>query len=275
MQKHFRSLNEIRVTAPCDADWDSMRGNDQVRFCEHCALHVSDLSALTRRNAMRLIEKSQGRLCVRYIQTATGEVLTKDSPKLHRIGRRVSRIAAGAFSAAVSLTSAAAQTGAPRAGGQSVQTLPRPNTSGEGSTISGVVKDPNGALVPGATVTLITLGIDSEKVTTSSDDGAYQFTDLAAGIYKLKIAPPPGFKHLELTNIDLQSCVAKRFETELELESESVTMGVVAIVEPADALIKAAYKDDLATVTALIPITTDLDKVDEGTGLNAVTYAIE
>src|SRR5262245_55297980 len=111
MSDPIRLLDRITVPKPCDADWDSMIGNDQVRFCEHCNLHVTDLSSMTRHEAMRLVARSQGRLCVRFIQSPTGGVITTGVPeKLYRIGRRVSRIAAGAFTATLSLSSAAAQT---------------------------------------------------------------------------------------------------------------------------------------------------------------------
>src|SRR5258708_17267335 len=96
-----------------------MIGNDQVRFCEHCSLHVTDLSAMTRQAAMRLVARSQGRLCVRFIQRPNGRILTRTVPeRLYRISRRASRIAAGAFTATLSLSSAAAQTKPVSNGGQ-------------------------------------------------------------------------------------------------------------------------------------------------------------
>ena len=110
MPASIRTLDQITVASPCDADWNSMIGNDEVRFCEHCHLHVTNLSAMTRREAERLVERSRGRLCLRYLQNADGEMLTRQSsPRLHRINRRVSRLAAGAFSATLSVASAAAQ----------------------------------------------------------------------------------------------------------------------------------------------------------------------
>src|SRR5215471_8758277 len=111
MSKSAYSFDRITIAAPCDAEWAAMIGNDQVRFCEHCRLHVTNLSSMTRLQAMRLVERSHGRVCVRYIQRADGEILTGQLPqKLHRISRRVSRIAAGAFTATLSVASAAAQT---------------------------------------------------------------------------------------------------------------------------------------------------------------------
>src|SRR5712691_2325172 len=135
MPNQLRSLDRITIPTPCNADWDSMTGNDQVRFCEHCNLHVNNLSNMTRLDAMRLVARSKGRLCVRYIQRIDGGVLTKGVPeKLHRISRRVSRIAAGAFTATLSLTTAAAQTrptssAAPSESGKIVQAAGQPATA--------------------------------------------------------------------------------------------------------------------------------------------------
>jgi ankyrin repeat protein len=113
-----------------------MTGNEQVRFCEHCNLHVTDLSAMTRQQAMRLVARSQGRLCVRYIQTPDGGVLMKQVPeKLYRIGCRVSRLAAGAFTATLSVASATAQSQA--------EITPRPITP-----INVTAPLPQGAMEP-------------------------------------------------------------------------------------------------------------------------------
>jgi hypothetical protein len=38
MPQSIRSFDRMIIPAPCDADWDSMIGNDRVRFCEHCSL---------------------------------------------------------------------------------------------------------------------------------------------------------------------------------------------------------------------------------------------
>src|SRR3954470_21973930 len=103
--KSNRSFDRMIIPAPCDADWDSMIGNERVRFCEHCSLEVTNLSNLTRQEAMRLVAKSEGRLCVQFVRRNDGSIVSKKIPKqLHQISRRVSRLAAGAFSATLSLT---------------------------------------------------------------------------------------------------------------------------------------------------------------------------
>ena len=84
--KHF--LNNVTIPSPCTADWNSMIGNDQVRFCGHCNLDVHNLSQMTRSQAERLVSRANGRLCVRYHQDSSGQPLTLPVPKkLHRIGR--------------------------------------------------------------------------------------------------------------------------------------------------------------------------------------------
>ncbi|WP_263384241.1 carboxypeptidase-like regulatory domain-containing protein [Granulicella arctica] len=57
---------------------------------------------------------------------------------------------------------------------------------GTGS-ISGVVMDINGGLVPGAKVTLLEHGRTDERVTTAGTDGRFSFADLDVGRFKLTI----------------------------------------------------------------------------------------
>jgi len=49
MPKSLSIIDRVQTTSPCTADWDSMTGNDQVRFCEHCAKDVHNISAMTRK----------------------------------------------------------------------------------------------------------------------------------------------------------------------------------------------------------------------------------
>lgn len=150
-------LSNLTVSSPCTADWNSMVGNDQVRFCEHCSLQVHNLSLMTRNQAQRLVARSNGRLCVRYHQDSAGKPLTSPvRQKLHRINRRVSRIAAGAFTATLSITSAVAQNSTSSLAGnlnQSQATQPNPRWD-RASSIAGTIKDQNGAVIPNATISL-------------------------------------------------------------------------------------------------------------------------
>ena len=103
-------LNDIRIATPCPASWDEMEGGDRARFCLACQTRVYDLSTLTAAEAVSLIERNEGSLCVRLYRRADGTVLTADCPvglraraaaKLRRVGAGATALAAflltGAF----------------------------------------------------------------------------------------------------------------------------------------------------------------------------------
>ena len=71
---------KFEIASPCRESWARMRGDDRVRFCRRCALHVYNLSALSEAEAHHLVRTSEGRLCVRYYRRRDGTVLTKDCP---------------------------------------------------------------------------------------------------------------------------------------------------------------------------------------------------
>lgn len=99
-------LNHIKIASPCSADWASMFGNDRRRFCGDCKLNVYNISGMTLSEAEELLERSEGRLCVRYYRRADGTILTKDCPVgLARLKQKVSRLVTAAFSLIVGLFS--------------------------------------------------------------------------------------------------------------------------------------------------------------------------
>ena len=49
------------------------------------------------------------------------------------------------------------------------------------ATLRGTLKDPKGAVVPNATVTLVNESTKAERKTTSNDEGSYVFTALIPG----------------------------------------------------------------------------------------------
>ena len=90
MKQSLAILNEIRIASPCTASWDAMRGDERVRFCDHCRLHVYNLSEMKAEDAAALVERTEGRLCVRFYQRRDGTMLTRDCPiGLRAIRRRI------------------------------------------------------------------------------------------------------------------------------------------------------------------------------------------
>jgi ankyrin repeat protein len=287
-----RAFDRITIPTACNADWDSMVGNDQVRFCEHCNLHVNDLSAMTRQAAMRLVARSQGRLCVRFIQRPDGEILTRTVPeKLHRIGRRVSRIAAGAFTATLSLSTAPAQTGSestssvPPAKAAIARTITQPEGGG---SLSGIISDPSGAVVSGAVLTLTNPRASQAFIITTADDGAYRFSLLEEGRYSLAVEAP-SFSKTEMAELELRPNTNRTLNVAMEIPqviaevevnaSTTVTelsiQGGIGFVEPEEPLVKAAFKEDLEAVKQLVFTTLDVNVRDRATNTTALDQAAE
>jgi hypothetical protein len=285
-------LDTIRVESPCEVSWDSMVGNDQVRFCEHCNLTVNDLSQLTRKRALRLVRASKGRLCIRYHRRPDGSTVTRSAPqKLYRIGRRASRIAAGAFSATLSLCSASANAG------NITSTMNHSNAAAisqdparqlyVGATIVGTVTDPNGAVVSGATIFLSNEQTNLAMATSSNNEGEYRFEGLNVGHYNLRIEAP-GFAPEAFSGVFLSANTSQRLDQQLEIaaieESVDITSegedvrqvimgGAMMVVEPSEPLVKAARADELQEVLALLT-RENVNVRDQATGTTALEQAI-
>jgi hypothetical protein len=118
MDSDTNLLGKIRIASPCTASWDDMRGDDRVRFCQHCRLNVYNLSAMTRQEAEALIREKEGRLCIRFYARRDGTVLTDNCPVGLRAVRRallaqasyITSAYAAVCSLALLLTSAGRQT---------------------------------------------------------------------------------------------------------------------------------------------------------------------
>lgn len=94
MARFNNPLSNVKVAAPCSADWDGMIGNERVRFCGQCSRNVFNLSSMTKREAENLIEHTEGRVCIRFYRRTDGTVLTDNCPVgLRAIRRRVRRVA--------------------------------------------------------------------------------------------------------------------------------------------------------------------------------------
>jgi len=107
MTKYKDPLKHAKVASPCSADWEGMIGDARRRFCGQCELNVYNLSEMSRREAEDLINRTEGRLCVRFYRRADGTVLTKDCPiGLRAIRRKLSRLATATLSAILGFISA-------------------------------------------------------------------------------------------------------------------------------------------------------------------------
>jgi ankyrin repeat protein len=277
-------LDQIRVN-PCTQSWDSMVGNDQFRFCKHCNLSVHNLAEMTRKEVERLIAKSQGRLCVRYQRRPDGSLRTLPAAqKLHRITRRASQVAAGAFSASIAFTGAALSQ-------VTAEAYVRPAAIGNldpqvlmGAAVVGMVRDQSGAAIPSASVSITS---DQNKIalyTSVTMAGEFRFEGLTAGIYSLRVEAP-GFSASELSNVYVQADTETRLDQILQAESlvgedevegtqefRSVG-GAVIYVAPSDPFILAAQQDDIQEVTKLLA-GRDVNARDKTSNTTALEHAV-
>jgi hypothetical protein len=76
--RRARVLDSLRVVTPCPVKWASMKGDDAVRFCDRCQKNVYNVAALSPAEAVALIERAEGRVCMVLTRRADGTVVTGD-----------------------------------------------------------------------------------------------------------------------------------------------------------------------------------------------------
>lgn len=179
------SLSNIRIASPCPADWNKMVGDERVRHCAECNLNVYNLSAMTEREARKLLESnSRKRICLRLYRRTDGTIITQDCPWSFRaLKRRATRFASALFSAVLSVSIAKAQ--------PVPQQNPQPTKEGRErqSGLAITVVDPQGAVLPNAQVILTGPKINPGPQATGVADemGRVEFLSLAPGEYTITV----------------------------------------------------------------------------------------
>jgi hypothetical protein len=94
-----------------------------------------------------------------------------------------------------------------------------------GGSLSGVLKDQSGAVIPGAKLTLVNVALKTEFESTTDSRGFYSFPALPVGRYDLTIAAA-GFQSQKKTNIAIDADSAVTLNTTLDVgqQSEAVTV---------------------------------------------------
>jgi hypothetical protein len=100
-------------------------------------------------------------------------------------------------------------------------------TAGE---ITGEVKDPSGAIMPGAAVTTTNTATNVARSTVTNTSGVYSFPDLVPGIYQVKVVAA-GFDTVVKTNVELQVQQTARIDFALAVGQATQTVEVSATGE--------------------------------------------
>src|SRR5258705_5034700 len=94
-------------------------------------------------------------------------------------------------------------------------------------TILGTVTDPNGAVVPNATVTARNLGTGIERSTKTDDFGNYTLAELQTGTYEIKVQGS-GFQISTVSNIVVEVSAERRVDVALAVAGGETTVIVAA-----------------------------------------------
>jgi Carboxypeptidase regulatory-like domain/TonB-dependent Receptor Plug Domain len=95
------------------------------------------------------------------------------------------------------------------------------------ATLRGTVKDPQGAIVRGATVTLVNERTKDERQTKSNEDGSYTFTALTPGNYTLK-AELQGFKTSVQSKLVIETSGTQGVDVTMEVGQPTETVTITA-----------------------------------------------
>jgi len=213
-------LNSISVAKPCSADWNLMTGDERSRLCHDCGINIYNISQMSPNEVRDLIENREGRLCIRLMRRSDGTVITRDCPKgLAAYRRRVARLASAAFAAVIGLFSVSF--------GQASSKAPAPATSSVSqreAILSGLVVDPQGAVIPGVKVT-VRIDKKTNYSVLSDSNGLYVF-DKPDIVGKVEIiAEKAGFKRFK-DHIEIKAGVPVELRIELVPAGGLVEVGI-------------------------------------------------
>jgi hypothetical protein len=121
--------------------------------------------------------------------------------------------------------------------------------------LTGTIKDPSGAVVPGATVTLTSLDTAQVRTATTSAEGTYQFSLLQPGNFRVRIEAA-GFKPLEIPSITVSVTETAVLDRNLEVGGQTQSVTVEGEVETIQTTSSALGTVATARTVTEIPLNT-------------------
>ncbi|HEV8483497.1 MAG TPA: carboxypeptidase regulatory-like domain-containing protein, partial [Blastocatellia bacterium] len=98
------------------------------------------------------------------------------------------------------------------------------------ATLRGTVRDPQGAVVPSAAVTLINERTKDERKTTTNDEGVYVFTAVSPSNYTLRVEAR-GFKTKLESGLAVETSSTRGFDVAMEIGQPTETVTVTATAD--------------------------------------------
>ena len=239
MRNRRDELDALRTGFACEMSWEQMDGEGCRRFCAACQRPVLDLAQMTPAAIRGHLQASRGDLCGRLTRSG-GRLVVATAPtpagwERERPPRRVHAVAAGLVAAWLS---AAAAEAAEREPAAAVETQPGADRTEPASraaqslvpgALGGIVADDQGGPLPGVSVLLRSSTDGREQATVTDAHGAYEFSALAAGPYRL-VATLEGFLTVDYDGITVTTGRRVQADVTMQFGGESVTTGAMVVV---------------------------------------------
>ncbi|MFZ0518989.1 MAG: carboxypeptidase-like regulatory domain-containing protein, partial [Acidobacteriaceae bacterium] len=120
------------------------------------------------------------------------------------------------------------------------------------STIQCTVKDASGAVVPGATITLVNIGTTQQLTTTSRSDGFYTFADLSPANYQLSVSATGFAKWVGVLTLRVsQSALVDATLNAASVATQVTVQDVTPIIDSVDPTLSDVKN---ATAISTIPV---------------------
>lgn len=196
-----------------------MDGDDRVRFCKDCKLHVYNFSAMSEAEIKRVVSQHEGRICARLYQRADGTLLPANCPVGFRAALlRTAGFATAALSTILSfLPAASAQSSSSKA--ETSQSKPGP------ASVFLEVSTVDGSFASGADVTAKNEATGAEVSAKTDAAGQVRIANLPKGHYQITIHQS-GFMTKTLEHY----AAPHRSLTKVQLDL--AVMGEIVIVHP-------------------------------------------
>lgn len=102
--------------------------------------------------------------------------------------------------------------------------------AGPAGTLSGVVKDSTGGVIPGVSVVIRNIGTDLTRTATTDEVGRWTLSVLPPGSYELTYEAP-NFKKLTQDGVKVEASVARNIDAQLEVGGTAESMTVTENVQ--------------------------------------------
>ena len=113
------------------------------------------------------------------------------------------------------------------------------------ATLTGIVTDPNGAVIQGATVTATNKTTNLSRTTTTNDEGVYVISSLPVGSYEVKVSANNFPQTITYPSVNLNVGQTVNLNAELGASGPEVTVEIVdsQIVDTQTSKVDAVIND--------------------------------